>query len=191
MTGKRETAPYRRVTRDVTSCTHSRFNEPTLTVSPGETFVAETELCTGDWLKSIDDRWEPGIGFGPNPAVVVGVDGARPGDVLTVRIEHIQPDALGYTGFGPGMTPFPDWIRNAEWGVADGVGVFELNSSNIVGGDIAVIVSVGQVVVNSPEAFDVDALDGGGWLSVAEGRWCVDLRIRIGQADRTGDDTSV
>jgi acetamidase/formamidase len=46
---------------------HSRFNEPSLTVAPGETFVAETELCSGDWLTSIDDRYEPGIGFGPNP----------------------------------------------------------------------------------------------------------------------------
>ena len=117
MIDKHDDAPIRRVARDVTYCTHSRFNKPALTVSPGETFIAETELCTGDWLKSIDDRWEPGIGFGPNPAVVVRVDGASPGDMLVVRIDDVQPDELGYTGFGPGMTPFPDWIRNNEWGV--------------------------------------------------------------------------
>jgi len=114
---KRSSAPLRRVTRQVTCCTHSRFNTPALTVSPGETFVAETELCTGDWLKSIDDRWEPGLGFGPNPTVVVAVDGAQPGDVLAVHIDAIQPDALGYTGFEPGTNPFPDWIRHREWGV--------------------------------------------------------------------------
>jgi acetamidase/formamidase len=107
----------RRVTRDVTYCAHSRFNAPALTVQPGETFTAETELCSGSWLKSIDDRWQPGVGSGPNPAVVVAVEGAQPGDVLAVRIEAIRPDELGYTGFSPNQNPFPDWIRHREWGV--------------------------------------------------------------------------
>ena len=116
-TADQPTAPHRRVTRDVTYIAHSRFNEPTFVASPGETFIVETELCSGDWLKSIDDRWEPGIGFGPNPAVVVAVEGAQPSDMLAVRIEDVRPDELGYTGFGPGMTPFPDWVRHTEWGV--------------------------------------------------------------------------
>ena len=83
--------PIHKVTRDVTYCVHSRFNEPRLTVSLGERFIAETELCTGDWLKSIEDRWQPGMGFGPNPTVVVGIDGAQPGDMLAVHIDDIQP----------------------------------------------------------------------------------------------------
>jgi len=112
-----DAAPLRKVTRDVTTCAHSRFNAPTLSVSCGETFLAETELCSGDWLTSIDDRWRPGIGFGPNPTVVVEIDGAQPGDVLAVQVDAVQPDELGYTGFGPGVTPFPDWIRHVEWGV--------------------------------------------------------------------------
>ena len=106
-----------RVTREVTYCEHSRFNRPTLTVSPGQIFIAETELCSGDWLQSIDDRWHPGIRSGSNPAVVVEVAGAQPGDVLTVRIEQIEVDELGYTGFGTRRNPFPDWIRHVEWGV--------------------------------------------------------------------------
>jgi acetamidase/formamidase len=101
----------------VTYCAHSRFNKPSLIVSPGEKFVAETELCTGDWLKNMEDEWEPGKGFGPNPSVVVEIEGAEPGDMLVVHIDAIEPDDLGYTGFGPGMNPFPDWIRRAEWGV--------------------------------------------------------------------------
>jgi len=108
------------VKRDMVYCFHSRLNKPSLTVSPGEVFAAETELCTGPWLKSIDDRWYPGRpdrSSGPNPAVVVAVEGAQPGDCLAVHVHDIVPDELGYTGFGPGSTPFPDWIRHREWGV--------------------------------------------------------------------------
>ncbi len=109
--------PIRKVSRDLTYLAHSRFNKPALTVSPGETFIVETELATGDWLKSIEDRWKPGIGFGPNPTAVVEVEGAQPGDVLAVHVDAIEPDRLGYTGFAPGLNPFPDWIRHVEWGV--------------------------------------------------------------------------
>jgi len=107
----------KRVTRDIVYREHSRFNNPSLTVQPGETFVAETELCTGPWLKSIEDHWSPEVSEGPNPTVCVAVEGAGPGDMLAVKIEDIEPDGLGYTGFGPGATPFPDWIRHREWGI--------------------------------------------------------------------------
>lgn len=105
-----------RGTRDVVYGEHSRFNKPTLTVQPGETFVVETELCTGPWLKTINDQWSPAISQGCNPAVCVAVKGAKPGDVLAVSIADIRPGEIGYTGFGPGMNPFPDWIRRKEWG---------------------------------------------------------------------------
>lgn len=106
-----------RVTRDRVYCHHSRHNPPAITVRPGEVFVAETELCSGLWLNSLEDRWRPRIGIGPNPAVVVAVEGAQAGDCLAVHIHSIVPDGVGYTGFGPGATPFPDWIRRKEWGV--------------------------------------------------------------------------
>jgi amidase len=108
----------KRVTRRVVYCQTGRYNPPALTVHPGETVLVETELCTGDWLHDIDDRWRPGIGFGPNPASgPLYVEGAGPGDALAVRIDGIALGSLGYTGFGPGMNPFPDWIRRREWGV--------------------------------------------------------------------------
>ncbi len=34
-----------------------------------------------------------------------------------MRIDDIAVDSLGYTGFAPGDNPFPDWIRQREWGV--------------------------------------------------------------------------
>lgn len=96
---------------------HSRFNKPTLTVEPGETFLVETELCSGPWLKNSNDQWSPSLELGCNPAVCVAVKGAKPGDALAVIIADIRPDEIGYTGFAPGMNPFPDWIRHKEWGI--------------------------------------------------------------------------
>jgi acetamidase/formamidase len=107
----------KKATRDVVYNELSRFNTPSLIVEPGETFIVATELCTGPWLKSLADTWSPEISSGPNPAVCIGVRGARPGQALRVTIEAIKTDELGYTGFAPGQTPFPDWIRRREWGV--------------------------------------------------------------------------
>ena len=105
------------ISRDVLYRVHSRFNEPSATLAAGEIFLAETELCSGPWLKSIHDRWRPEISTGPNPTVVVAIKGAKPGDCLAVHVHDVVPDALGYTGFAPGATPFPDWIRHREWGI--------------------------------------------------------------------------
>lgn len=107
----------KRVTRDTVYRAHSRFNTPTLTVAPGETFAAETELCSGPWLKSVDDVYSPEKAMGPNPTVVVAVEGAAPGDCLAVEILDIVPEEVGYTALTPGCNSFPDWIRHRAWGV--------------------------------------------------------------------------
>lgn len=109
----------KRVTRATVHCETSRFNPPALTVQPGETVIVETELCTGDWLHSLEDRWStrrnPGV---VNPASgPIYVQGACPGDVLAVRIDDVAVDGLGYTGFAPHQNAFPDWIRWREWGL--------------------------------------------------------------------------
>ena len=108
----------KRQTREVLYYTHGRNNAPTLTIEPGESFIVETEMCTGGWLKDISDRYSPAIARGPNPSSgCTYVRGARPGDMLAVRVDAIEPAELGYTGFSPGVNPFPDWIRQKEWGV--------------------------------------------------------------------------
>jgi len=95
----------------------SRHNKPTLTVDPGETFQVETELNTGDWLHDVTDKFSLDKVTHHNPSSgCIFVAGARPGDLLRISIVDIQVRELGYTGFAPGSNPFPDWIRQKEWG---------------------------------------------------------------------------
>ncbi len=96
---------------------HSRMNEPGISVMPGEEFLAETELCSGDWLHSEEDRWESKKSRGPNPTVVIKINGAMPGDVLAVRIIDIEPDRLGYTGFDTWSNPLAYQIFQKDWGL--------------------------------------------------------------------------
>lgn len=105
-------------TREVLYYTHCRNNRPTLRVAPGETFTVDTELCSGDWLQSLQDTYDPSKAKGPNPSSgCVYVEGAVPGTMLAVRVDSIEPESLGFTGSQPGTNPFPDWIRQKEWGV--------------------------------------------------------------------------
>jgi len=103
--------------RSVTYNVHSSNNPPQITVKPGETFLAETELCTGNWLNSINDSWTPDKTNASNPAVCVAVEGARPGDVLAVEIIKIVPDKIGYTGFNNTSNKLADKILKRDWGL--------------------------------------------------------------------------
>ena len=104
--------------REVPHTETGRHNEPTLSIASGEKVLVQTELCSGDWLQGPADTWSPEKGKGPNPSSgCVRVDGAGPGDMLAVTIESVEVIGAGYTGFGPGMNPFPDWIRGKEWGI--------------------------------------------------------------------------
>jgi acetamidase/formamidase len=95
---------------------HSSGNIPQFTVSPGEVFEAETELCTGDWLKSLDTVWSREKEKGSNPTVVISVSGAKPGDSLRVHIHSIIPDTLGYTGFVNRDHTLANKIKDRDWG---------------------------------------------------------------------------
>lgn len=107
----------RRATRDVVYRYHSARNAPALRVAPGEVFEVETELCSGPWLKCLADVYRPELGTGPNPCVVVAVEGAEPGQCVAVQIHDIAHEAVGYTASRPGSSAFPDWIRQREWGL--------------------------------------------------------------------------
>jgi len=109
----------RLATRENVTMEHSRFNQPTLIVRPGEVFQVDTELCSGQWLQSLTDRYDPEHprAFGPNPTVVVFIDGAMPDDMLAVKILGIDVESVGYTGFKEPANPLARLILNREWGL--------------------------------------------------------------------------
>jgi acetamidase/formamidase len=95
----------------------SRHNPITMWVKSGETFQVETELNSGSWLKSIDDLYHPSkVEIINSVSGCIHVEGAKPGDMLKIKVIDIQVDKLGYTGWDVGFNPFPDWIREKEWG---------------------------------------------------------------------------
>lgn len=89
-------------TREQTYIRHSKYNKPTLYVTPGEQFMVQTELSSGGkWLKSKDSSYSKEVDIGPNPCAVIHVEGAVPRDTLAVTIHSVVPDKLGMTGFYP------------------------------------------------------------------------------------------
>lgn len=106
-----------RASRAVTYNHHSPHNPPQITVAPGEVFLAETELCTGNWLHSLEDTWTPDKTCALNPTVVIAVDGACPGDLLAVDILEIIPEPVGYTGFITRPHTLPTRIRAHDYGL--------------------------------------------------------------------------
>ena len=106
----------KRVLRNQLVYEHSSRNVPQLTVMPGEIFEAEIELCSGDWLTSIDSVYSHEKAKGGNPCVVVAVDGAKPGDSIRVHIHEVIPDKLGYTGFMNREHELANRIVDRDWG---------------------------------------------------------------------------
>lgn len=105
------------VRRNITYNVHSPYNQPQISVEPGEEFLAETELCTGGWLHSAEDKWTPEKSCAVNPTVCVAIKGARPGDMLAVEILDITLDNLGYTGFDSALNPLANKIHFCDWGI--------------------------------------------------------------------------
>jgi acetamidase/formamidase len=94
--------------------------EPIVAVDPGTRLRIGTELNIGDVLHGDGDKFDVSMVRPPylNPATgPVYVRGAGPGDVIVCAIESIEVLSPGVTGLIPGLSPFPDWIREREWGV--------------------------------------------------------------------------
>ena len=106
------------ITRDHVYNTMDKEHAPAGTVKSGDTVRIQTQLQSGSWLNSLEDRWGPSKSKGPNLCTVVRIEGAEPGDTLVVEILDIVPERLGYTGFAGWRTPLVGQIlpEGKEWG---------------------------------------------------------------------------
>lgn len=103
--------------RDPIYTEHSRFNKPHITVQPGERFRVKTELCSGQWLQSPADLWDPSKTEGANPCVCISIAGAEPGDMLAVTVDSMRVHSLGYTGFHGDNHTLAHRILRRPWGL--------------------------------------------------------------------------
>lgn len=95
---------------------------PVLKVTPGESFVLETEDAPGGYLRREDQLLTPEhsplrrhVPTLSNPtAGPIYVEGADRGDVLVVNVERIVPDDQGVTYFGGNIGPLADSRRWPE-----------------------------------------------------------------------------
>jgi acetamidase/formamidase len=93
---------------------------PALTVDPGARVRIGTQLNLGDVLHNDDDAFSEAMVRPPwlNPATgPIAIRGATPAHVVACEIEEIEVHSPGVTGLVPGLSPFPDWIREREFGV--------------------------------------------------------------------------
>lgn len=95
--------------------------EPVAEVVPGEVFEVETKLNIGGHLiTSLDEKLTEKDVTLPfvNPATgPIMVRGAKPGDMLTIRVHDVGVHGLGFTALWPGIGIFPDWARRKEFGI--------------------------------------------------------------------------
>ncbi|MAE65701.1 MAG: acetamidase [Phycisphaeraceae bacterium] len=99
---------------------YSRFNEPTMTVDPGEWFEIETQMNRGpdaaevpDDLRDLynthrNDDMRSDRGNPTSGAIVVR--GAKPGDMLTVHIGAIETIPIGFTRYRGDTGAMPGWL---------------------------------------------------------------------------------
>ncbi len=102
----------KRATRDVLYFEIGADNAPTLHVQPGEVFEVETQLNRGPWLDTHPDgeRLREQL-YGGNPSSgCIYVEGAQPGQMLTVHIGEIDLDPMGFTSFSGSTGAMPAWL---------------------------------------------------------------------------------
>lgn len=100
--------------------TLSAQHPPVLTVAPGERVRIATELNLGDVLHDASEPFSadlmrmPYVNGATGP---IAIEGATSAHVVVCDIEAIEVHSPGVTGLVPGVGPFPDWIREREFGV--------------------------------------------------------------------------
>ncbi len=90
-------------------------NPVTHHVGPGETFEVQTQINAGPWIDRLPEAeravWRQKMRGGNPSSGCIFVEGAKPGDVLSVEIGRIEVDPIGYTRFGGHTDAMPRWLH--------------------------------------------------------------------------------
>ena len=108
-----------RATKDILYFEVGRDNEPTLHVEPGEEFEVETQMNAGPWLDSHPqgEQLRKKLSGGNPSSGCIHVNGAKPGDRLTVHVGEIELATMGYTRFAGGNNACPSWLGGSGIGL--------------------------------------------------------------------------
>lgn len=115
-----------RATKDVLYYTHSGANPPTMTVQPGEWFEVETQMNRGPDTERVpedirevynqhrSDSLPTDRGNAASGAIAV--EGAQPGQVVTVHVGEIQTHPVGWTGYRGSTGAMPGYLGPSNIG---------------------------------------------------------------------------
>jgi amidase len=124
-----------RATKDTLYFETGPDNEPTLRVTPGEEFEAETQINPGPWLDDHPDREVLQHKLrGGNPASgCIYIEGAMPGQVLSVHIGEIDLDPVGFTRYWGSTGAMPGWMGPS--GVGEQQKVVQIRNRKVIWND--------------------------------------------------------
>jgi amidase len=107
-----EESEMQRATKDIPYFEIGPDNEPTLRVSPGEEFEVETQLNPGPWLDDHPERemLRQKLRGGNPSSGCIYIEGAMPGQVLSVNIGEIDLDPVGFTNYWGSTGAMPGWM---------------------------------------------------------------------------------
>ncbi len=106
--------------------TYSRFNDTTMTVAPGQWFEVETQMNRGPDADQVDpalrelynahrsDTMRTDCGNPTSGSITV--EGAKPGDMLTVHIGEITTIPIGWSRYGGSTGAMPGWLGHSGIG---------------------------------------------------------------------------
>lgn len=87
-------------------------NRATHHVRPGEPFEVRTQINRGPWIDRLpadeQETWRQRLTGGNPSSGCIHVDGAQPGDMLSVEVGRFDLDPIGYTSFGGSNGASPD-----------------------------------------------------------------------------------
>lgn len=107
-----------RATTDLLYFETGPHNQPTMSVAPGEEFEVQTQLNRGPWLDTHPDgeRLRALLRGGNPSSGCIEVQGARPGQMLSVEIGEIRLDPLGFSNYRGSTGAMPGWMGHSGVG---------------------------------------------------------------------------